>query len=414
MKLTHDLALRQQTRQTLSQDLRRALGVMALDNLGLTETLRAAAADNPCLRLRLPAATSAGAVVGDGIGAETAAEGPSLIAHVLARLPDLVPAAADRPLALALVEELDSAGFLARPLPEIARRRGDSPERAGRVLRQLQRIEPRGLFARSLAECLALQLPEAEAGAPEMARLLAALPALTQGGPAAMARETALSEPDIARLLARLRQLDPRPAAAFAQAPARLRIADLIFTETGGDWQVALNPDTLPRVALADMAGALPRFRREAQSLIQALQRRNDSLLALGRILIRDQAGFLDRGAIAQRPLTLRVVAAELGLHESTLGRMVGAGAAATPAGTLPLRRFFCRGTGDRGAVASAPAVTAKIAEILATEPDHAPLSDAQIAAELAAQGLSVSRRVTAKLRARAGFANRAARRRRG
>ncbi|MGD9861589.1 MAG: hypothetical protein AB7S99_00090 [Pseudodonghicola sp.] len=411
MKLTHDLALRQQTRQTLSQDLRRALGVMALDNLGLAETLRAAAADNPCLRLRLPAA--AGGEIGDG--SETAAEGPSLIAHVLARLPDLVPAAADRPLALALVEELDSAGFLARPLPEIARRRGDSPERAGRVLRQLQRIEPRGLFARSLAECLALQLPEAEARAPDMARLLAALPALTQGGPAALARETALSEPDIARLLARLRQLDPRPAAAFAQAPARLRIADLIFTEAGGDWQVALNPDTLPRATLADMAGALPRFRREAQSLIQALQRRNDSLLALGRILIRDQAGFLARGAIAQRPLTLRAVAAELGLHESTLGRMVGAGAAATPAGTLPLRRFFCRATGDRDGEqsVSAPAVTAKIAKILATEPDHAPLSDAQIAAELAAQGLSVSRRVTAKLRARAGFANRAARRRR-
>jgi len=421
MKLSPNLALRQQTRLKLGQELQRALGFMALDNLELARRLEEAAEDNPWLSLRRPPALDRG-----GPEETAMAEGPSLIAHVLDRLPGLVPRAEDRRIALALADELDSSGLLARPLPEIAQRCGVPLALVERVLAQLQRIEPRGLFARSLSECLALQLPEEEAREGTMRRLLNALPVLAQGGPAALARDSGLDADTVAGLLARLRGLDPRPAAAFATAPMRLRVADLVFQETDHGWRAELNPETTPAASLANPGGApvprgsaLSRARGEARGLIAALERRNATLLALGQVLAREQAGFLGRGAIAQRPLTMRAVAAELGLHESTVGRMVNSGSAATPAGTLPLRRFFCRavrrdgaeGTEEAGA-ASAPALMARIAEFIAGEPPEAPLSDARIADRLSAEGLAVSRRVTAKLRARAGFGNRAARRR--
>ncbi|TDK51378.1 RNA polymerase sigma-54 factor [Antarcticimicrobium luteum] len=415
MKLGPTLVLRQRTQLKLGQELQRAIGFMAMDNLELARCLEEAAAENPWLSLRLPPVLDRGAP-----DAVAAAEGVSLIAHVLAHMPGLVPATADRRIALALAEELDDSGFLCRPLPEIAQRCGVPSARVEAVLAQLQRIEPRGLFARSLSECLSLQLPDVEAREDRMRRLLDALPALARGGPAALARDSGLPEGEVAALLARLRRLDPRPAGAFVCAPARVRVADLLFRPARNGWCAELNPETTPSARLADpgsaavpRGSALSRARGEARSLIAALERRNASLLALGRVLAREQAGFLSEGAIAQRPLTRRAVARELGLHESTVGRMVDVGAAATPSGTLPLRRFFChevRRGGDGGA--SAPALMARIAEIVADEPPGAPLTDGQIAARLTAEGLAVSRRVTASLRTRAGLGNRAARRR--
>lgn len=417
MKLRPNLALRQQTRLKLGQELQRAIGFMALDNLELRRVLSEAAEDNPWLSLRLPPALDRGAIE------EAAAEGPSLIAHVLAALPGLVTGAEDRRIALALAEEIDAGGILARPLAEIAQRCGVATARVEKVLARLQKIEPRGLFARSLSECLALQLPEGEARDSRMRRVLGALPVLERGGPAALARESGVAVEEVAELLARLRQLDPRPAAPFSHAAARVRIADLVFSETRDGWRAELNPETTPLAKLSDpgritvlRGSALSRARGEARSLIAALERRNASLKALGQVLAREQAGFLRWGEIALRPLTVRAVAAELGLHESTVGRLVNSGSAATPAGTLPLRGFFCRavrrdGAEERGA-ASAPALMARIAQIIAAEPPEAPLSDARIAERLNAAGLTVSRRVTAKLRTRAGFGNRAARRR--
>lgn len=419
MKLSPSLALRQQTRLKLGQELQRAIGFMALDNLELARRLEEAAAENPWLSLQLPPALDRGSLED-----AAAAEGPSLIAHVLAALPGLVSGAADRRIAFALVEELDASGFLARPLDEVAQRCGLPLARVETVLAQLQRIEPRGLFARSLAECLMLQLPEEEARQGAMRRLLAALPALARGGPAAVARDSGLEEAEVAALLARLRELNPRPAAGFSTGVTRVRVADLVFSEADGGWRAELNPETTPGARLADPGGAavprgsaLSRARGEARNLIAALERRNASLLALGQVLAREQAGFLCRGEIGQRVLTMRAVAAELGLHESTVGRMVNSGAAATPAGTLPLRRFFCRAVrrAEEGSppAASAPALIARIGQIIAEEPPEAPLSDAQISERLTAEGRAVSRRVTAKLRARAGFGNRTARRQR-
>lgn len=416
MKLTPQIALRQETRLKLSQDLQRAIGLLELSNLDLAEALGAAAADNPWLRLAAPRATAA--------AADTAMdEGPSLIGHVLARLPGLVPRAADRPVALALAEALDASGFVPADLGALAARTGRPLRRVEGVLAALQQIEPRGLFARSLAECLALQLAEEGPIAPEMRRVLDVLPLLAKGGPAALARETGLAPAMLETALARLRGLDPRPAARFAHAPAPTRVADLIFENAQGGWQARLNPETLPRLSLARLATAAPRGsvlareRQTAQSLIRAVERRNRSLLALGTVLAAEQAGFLSDGPAGQRPLTMRAVAARIGLHESSVGRMANSGSAATPHGTLPLRSFFCR-AGQRAPSAPAslgvPALELQIRHMIRDEPPEAPLSDAEIAARLARDGHALSRRMVALLRARAGLGNRSTRRRAG
>lgn len=404
MKLRQDIALRQQTRLTLSQDLVRAIGLLGLSNLDLGESLREAAAENPFLRLELPRAAALEDV-------EIADEGPSLIAHVLECLPGLVPAPADRAVALALAEALDAQGFLATPTPAIAARLGLPPARVEAVLAQLQRIEPRGLFARSLAECLALQLAEEGPIAPEMRRVLEALPALAEGGPAALARATGLPPDMLAPLLAQLRGLSPRPAAGFATPPARARIADLVFAPEGTGWAVRLNRETAPRLTLAAITGPA-RERRAAQALIAAVERRNAALLALGTALAREQPGFLRDGPAALRPLTRRAVAAAIGLHESTVSRMVAAGSAETPRGTEPLAAFFGRAVAQAENAEAGPAVIARIRALVGAEHPSAPLTDGALAEALAQAGITVSRRVVAKLRARAGIPPRALRRR--
>ncbi|MCR8546899.1 hypothetical protein M4578_03595 [Salipiger sp. P9] len=415
MKLGQTVSLRQQAGLKLSQDQHRTIGFLELSNLDLARQLSETAAGNPWLRLHLPPAVEAAPEA-------SAAPGPSLIAHVLDRLPYLVPDPAQRRIALALTEALDPAGFLSLPPSEIACRARCTEAQAEAVLRLLQRIEPPGLFARSLTESLALQLV-AEGTPPDagMRRLLDALPVLATGGLPALCRDSGLSEAEATARLATLKTLDPRPAARFAPPLAQTRVADLIFAPEGAGWSVRLNPETLPRLTLADL-GPLPRGaplaqeRRAALALVDALERRNHSLLALGRVLAERQAGFLRHGPEAQRPLTMRAVAAEIGRHESSVGRMVNAGSARTPAGTLPLRAFFCaaaRRGHDARPDLGAPAIARRIAALIAQEPPARPLSDGALADSLAAEGIDVSRRTVARLRAEAGIANRAARRHR-
>lgn len=406
MKLRYEITLRQQVRLHLSQDLSRAIGLLELSNLDMAQSLSEAARDNPWLRLRLPRAVA-------DTAPETIAEGPSLMAHVEAQIPRLV-ATADRKIAQALSEALDPAGFLDTPPETIAARLGLAPARVERVLTALQRIEPRGLFARSVAECLRLQLAAEGPIPPTMQRVLDALPRLAEGGPEAIVAATGLSADAVQTALARLRGLDPRPAAGFATDAVPPRVADLIFAETEGTWQAALNPESLPVLTLEEAAAPgrgtrLARDRSAALGLIRAVERRNRTLLALGALLAREQAAFLRQGEAGLRVLTMRSAAASLGVHESSVSRIAGSASAETPQGTKSLRAFFARAVRQSEGTRAAPAVRARIATLIAAEDARAPLSDAEIAGRLGQEGIDVSRRVVAKLRHAAGLDNRSA-----
>ena len=413
MKLAQNITQRQQAGLKLSQELHRAIGFLELSNLDLARHLDDVAGDNPCLRLYLPRTH------GD-LAVEVASPGPSLIGHILERLPFLVPKDGDRQIAAHFIDALEPSGFLGLSAEEIAAQAGCSEAQAERVLGALQQIEPSGLFARSLGECLALQMSAAgEPPEPAMRRLLAALPAFASGGLAGLARACGLSEQDAAVMMTRLRLLNPRPAAGFFFDPAPTRVADLIFEPDGGDWVARLNPETLPRLSLIE-AGPIDRGSRSARAyraargVIAALERRNAALLAVGQVLAREQAGFLRSGPGALRPLTKRAVAAEIGMHESSVGRMVNAGSAETPMGTVALNRFFCRAarlTGEMRPKLGAPAIARRIAQMIAAEAPARPMSDGQIADALSAEGVTVSRRVVARLRTEAGIGNRTFRR---
>ena len=416
MKVSNEISMRQQTALRLTLGLTRSIGFLELSNVELTQTLHEIASDNPWLLLQAarPAEFS---------GADAEDDGPSLISHILSQLPHLVPAPRDHAIAVALAEALDANGILTTTTDAVARRTGVTRDRVDTVLEALRRIEPRGLFARSFADCLGLQLAAADALDADMQSVLDHLDILTHGGMEALAADAGLPLSKVATLVARLRELDPRPAARFSHQTSTSRVADLIFTETADGWQVALNPETTPRLTLAALGGSIPRGsrlsqeRREANMLIAAIERRNKSMLEVGRVLAREQSGFLSDGVGALRPLTKRAVAAEIGLHESTVGRLVNAGSAATPHGTIPLTRFFSRATHRNPAMEeppfAAPAVGEMIARIVENEPAEKPFSDTQIAERLSSDGITVSRRVVSNIRNRAGIDNRATRKRR-
>lgn len=407
MKLRKEVIQRQQQSLKLTRDLSRAIGFLEQSNMQLAESLHRIAGDNPWLKLRLPRAIGAAQE-------EIEAHKPSLLAHVMEHLPDLVPSSSDRRIALALVETLDPAGFVgAQVVEEVARQTGAGEDRVERVLSALQKIEPRGLFARSVVECLGLQLDPDDAARPQMRRVLDALPLMTTGGKGAVVRASGLPAASVDAALDLLRALNPRPAAGFSTQATPTRVADLVFARSGADWLVSLNPETLPSVSLHEPEGATAPRGAEltaARSVIRAVDRRNAALLEIGRVLAVEQAGFLSQGPIAQRRLTRRAVAQALGLHESSVSRLVSAAAALTPMGTIPLRRFFAT-SGQRNEALSAEggplAIEERVRRIVAEEESGSPLSDSEIAARLSAAGAPVPRRMVTRIRARAGIANR-------
>jgi len=348
----------------------------------------------------------------DGAGGyrdEFSDPGPSLEAHLEqeARLAFAQPA--DLALALRLIAELDAAGYLPG---DIAQRPDLDRTRLPTVLARLQRLGPPGLFARSLKECLELQLQDRGLFDTAFARLLEHLPLVAAGDTARLARIAALGEAELARRLQLLRSLDPKPALSFNPPEATAVIPDLIVTlDPTGEPRVRLNAEALPRlrVNLERRRQLRPGLRRaedkafvvaraaEAGWLVRALARRGQTLLALGQELASRQAPFFRQGYAALRPLTRRTLAATLALSEASVSRLVANKFLAAPQGVVPLRRLFSAALGEQGA--SAASATARLAELIAGESRTAPLSDLALAHRLAADGLPLARRTVTKYR---------------
>lgn len=284
------------------------------------------------------------------------------------------------------------------------------------VLHCLQRFEPVGVAARDLGECLTLQLGSLPHTTPglALARTIAAGPLLRlpRIGMAGMAHELASSHEAVASAVRLLRSLHPHPGAAIGELPQDTYVLpDVVIWRQQGIWRAALARDA-PRVtvhrAYAAMiasastadASCLRGHLQEARWLLKHIQARADSLLKVVACLLRQQSAFLEFGPQALRPLTLREVAAEVGLHESTVSRAVAGKYARAPRGTLPLRAFFASGiSDDGGGEASSTAIQTMIRELISTEDPRKPLSDARLAASLKTAGIPVARRTVAKYR---------------
>jgi len=332
----------------------------------------------------------------------------------------------ERIVAIDLSGLLDEAGYLAGDPGDVADLRRVPEALVSDILRRLQALAPPGLFARNLGECLRLQLVDAGALDPSMDALLDNLPLLTERGPEALAVAAGIEPDDLPRYLDRLRALDPQPGLALAGGAAPAIVPDLIVrpaTDALGDggehacrfgpWVVAVNPDTAPRLAL-DRAG-LERLRAQSRNradkaylrertdeagwLIQAIERRQATILRLGVEIFRHQQEFLERGTLGLRPMTRKDIAGATDLHESTVSRAVNEKFAATPQGVFALKFLFSSRVGalNGGPGHAASAVRQRLRMLI--DGESAPLSDAAVTRLLRAEGYDLARRTVAKYR---------------
>ncbi len=324
-------------------------------------------------------------------------------------------------IALALIDAVDEDGYLRAPLSDIASALapdvvvGDAEIRA--VLAELQHFDPPGVAARDLGECLALQLhglPDSNERTLALRIIHEALAQIPKLGAAGIARALGSDAEATDAALELVRSLDPRPGARFDSTDGHdYVIPDCEVRRGRSGWEVRLVGEAWPRVRLAvgyrelmrgardHDAGYLRQNLQEARWLLKGLRARADTLLRVGRCLVRQQSAFLEFGAQALRPLTLREVAEHLGLHESTVSRAVARKYIRTPRGTLPLRAFFSASIGGEGEApqAASGAVQAMLRELVANEDSAQPLSDARLVEMLALSGIQVARRTVAKYR---------------
>jgi RNA polymerase sigma-54 factor len=307
----------------------------------------------------------------------------------------------DEKIGVVVIEAIGDDGYLEGSIedlqaalqPEIV---ASSPE-IETVLHLVQRFDPVGVGARNLAECLGVQLSLLDPSTPgwALARQLAAghLDALAKLGPARLAATLQAGECEIERAVALLRSLDPRPGARIGGGETEFIVPDAIAFRQGGVWKVATHHSAQPRLGInrqyERLIGTSGRENdtylraqlQEARWLLKSLETRADTLLRVARAIVRQQSGFLEHGAQAMRPLTLREVAEELGLHESTISRATTRKYLRTPRGTFEFKYFFGSGIAtDAGGGASATAIQAMLRRLVDSEDPRAPLSDAKLA----------------------------------
>ena len=327
----------------------------------------------------------------------------------------------DRCIGVTLVDSIDDDGYMREPLAAIVAALQPeticTPDEVLVVLRQIQRFDPVGVGARNLGECLLLQLQGLSDDTPgkALALRIAAGPIerMPKIGIEGVAAELGSDADSAALALQLLRSLDPRPGARIGEMPSNAYVTpDCAITRQHGMWRVTLAHERLPRISIhrgyeqmirhatGNDAGYLRGHLQEARWLLKNLEQRGETLLKVVQCLIREQSGFLEFGAQALRPLTLREVANEVGLHESTISRAVSRKYVRTPRGTMPLRAFFASGIGtDGGGEASSVAIQDMIKRLIGAENPRKPLSDAKLAESLKTSGVPVARRTVAKYR---------------
>jgi RNA polymerase sigma-54 factor len=297
-----------------------------------------------------------------------------------------------------------------------AERLGCAPERIERVLARLQEFDPPGVFARDLAECLALQLRDRNRLDPAMQRLLDNLPLLAARNATALMRICGVDAEDLAEMVAEIKSLDPRPGFAFDPPLAQPVVPDIIMrAQLRGGWAVELNADTLPRVLVNNRyyarirRTALNKIEREyltermqaANWLVKALHQRAVTILKVATEIVQQQEGFFRDGVQSLRPLILRDIADAIGMHESTVSRVTTNKYIATPRGLFELKYFFTSAiAASRGGDAhSAEAVRFRIRNLIEGEPSGSTLSDERIVELLQEDGVDIARRTVAKYR---------------
>ena len=356
------------------------------------------------------------------------AAGPSLAEHLEAQIGSEARDPREALIAIRLVGELDEAGYLTTDLRDIADDLGVPLAEVERGLDLVQRLDPTGVGARDLAECLALQAREADRYDPCMARLIDNLDLVAAGEVARLKRLCQVDDEDFADMLGELREYDPRPGLRFGGSIETGIVPDVLVAPDGtGGWTIRINEASLPRLVVnreyyVELKGGardkkalswLNEQLSEADWLIRALDQRQKTILKTAANIVERQAGFFRHGVSAMKPLTLREVAESIAMHESTVSRVTSNKYLACPRGTFELKYFFSSGVGAAdGEGASSEAIKARIKALIDSEDAKKVLSDQALVDLLNAEGFDLARRTVAKYREAIGIGSSAQRRR--
>lgn len=324
----------------------------------------------------------------------------------------------DRALVRFVVEALDDDGYLSQTLedllpllpPELEFDLDDLQI----ALHHVQNFEPTGIGARSPQECLALQLramPTSPAQKTALEVVQDHLELLANRDFAKLKRLVQCDDNLLREAHALICGLDPHPGARFCASDARYVIPDVVVRKYRSRWTASLNPEAMPKLRVNQLYAQILQQNRgcssglsgqlqEAKWLIKNVQQRFDTILRVSQAIVDQQRQFFDYGEVAMRPLTLREIADQLGLHESTVSRVTTQKYMATPRGVLELKYFFGSHVAtDTGGAASSTAIRALLRQLVEAEDGKKPLSDAKIAELLGQQGIVVARRTVAKYR---------------
>lgn len=324
----------------------------------------------------------------------------------------------------AIIDAINDDGYLADApdaiaatlLPEIDATAGEIEH----VLALVQGLDPAGVGARSLAECLQLQLRLLAADTPGLATALKIaerhLEQLAHRETAAIRKDLNVGEEELEQALILVRACHPRPGSQISSAAPEYVVPDVFVRRAPTGWTVEMNPSTLPKVRLnqsyANLIGratshaSMRAQLQEARWLLKSLEIRHDTLMKVARSIVERQTAFLEQGDEHMKPMILRDIAEAIGMHESTISRVTAGKYIHTPRGVFELRYFFSSHVeGADGSETSSTAIRAKIRKLIREEPAGAPLSDSRIAELLSGEGIPVARRTVAKYREAMGIA---------
>jgi RNA polymerase sigma-54 factor len=328
-----------------------------------------------------------------------------------------------------VIESLDDNGYMTQTTQEIAEHCGASVEEAEKVAGVIRTFDPAGVGASCLSECLLLQL-DALGITDDVTRQIVSehIEDLASNRLAHIAKKFGLKKEEAQRIADTIRRLEPKPGRSFSNGTdANYIIPDVIVEKTPAGYSIAVNNDETPRLIInpyykkilrseekgSGTAQFLSRRLNNAMWLIKSIDQRKDTIRRVAEAVVKHQTGFLDKGSKYLRPLTLKMIADEIGMHESTVSRAVNGKYMQTPRGVFEIKYFFASGTGEGGAerVASG-GIKAYIEELIEGENPAAPISDQNIADRLRVRGIDVSRRTIAKYRDEMGVPSSSARRR--
>ena len=352
---------------------------------------------------------------------QIAAAEPTLQESLIRQLQLTAMGERDKRVALLVIAHLDGDGYLTASLAEllevgIAEIADLEADEISIALRHVQNLEPAGVGARDLSECLALQLKSLDPATPHRERAIELvsrhLDALAARDFTRLRRALGVTEDELREIRALVLTLDPKPGRAFGEGDVRYVVPDVTVRKSGGRWVAQLNRDAMPRLRINKMYADLLQASRdnggrnlagqlqEARWLIKNVQQRFDTILRVTQAIVDRQRNFFEHGEVAMRPLVLREIAEAVGLHESTISRVTTQKYMLTTRGIFELKYFFGSHVAtDTGGACSSTAIRALIKQLVAAEDGRKPLSDHRISDILAQQGIQVARRTVAKYR---------------